>query len=205
LSFFVVNRKTDSASLRRVKIVPRSSSKGGIATKKIVCPPEIAELKKGQLSNACVCVQFASASDREGDIVARFDVKASVGGGAPVEIKPHVAELLKPYRITTADFDSFMGKMHGFQRVSASYKIDPSKFESLPKSILKQTALTLVGNVSWENDKLRLVGCLPASDTLVYALIQCDKNNGSGTITTCCDHTMAGNSIFNTLKRAASI
>lgn len=200
-----MRRKTDPGSLRRIKILPRSSTKGGVAIKKTFFPPEIPELKKGQMSTAQVCVQFTSASNREGDLAIRFDIKSSMGGGVPVEMKPRVGELLRPRSMSVDDFNSTFGKMHGFQRVSASFAIAPGSIESLPKSIWQETALKPVGSPGWTADgKLRLLGCLPASDDLVLALIECDQTSGSGTITTCCDHAVAGNSILNNLKQAVT-
>lgn len=200
-----LHRKTDQSSLRRIKILPRSSSKGGVAVKKTVFPPEIPELKKGQMFTAQVCIQFASPSNREGDQVIRFDIKSSTGGGVPVEMKPRVGELLRRHRMSVDDFNLAFGKMHGFQRVSTSFAMAPGNAESLPKSIWRETSLTHVGSQGWATGGiLRLVGCLPANDDLVLALIECDRTSGSGTITTCCDHAVAGNSILNNLKQAVT-
>lgn len=196
------NKKSDSGSLRRIKITPRSGSKGGIVVKKAICPAEIPELKKGQMSSASLCIQFASASNREGDMIARFDIKSSIGGGVPVEIKPSVGELLKPHKLTIDEFDSKIGKMHGFQRVSAAFSTSVANVSSIPKVVLKAVALTPVGKATWIDDKFRMIGCLPASDDLVLVLIQIDKSKGSGTITSCCDHAVAVNSILNSLKQA---
>ena len=186
-------------------MLTRSNSKGGIAIKKTVFPPEIPELKKGQMSSAYLCIQFASPSNREGDLVARFDIKSSIGGGVPVELKPSVGDMLVPRKVTIDEFDSTMGRMHGFQRVSASYSTAATDASSIPKAILKAAALTPVGKATLTDDgKFRAVGCLPASSDLVLALIQFDKASESGTVTICCDHAVAGNSILNSLKQAVT-
>jgi len=195
------NKKNDDGSLRRVKILPRPGSKGCIAIKRTVCPPEIPELKKGQMSTAHVCTQFMSASNREGDMVIRLDIKSSSGGGVPVEIKPHVGELLRPYNMNVLEFDSKLSKMHGFQRVSATFAVNPANVNTLITSIFKEVALNPVGTSKLDGGKLRLVAQLPASDDLVLGLIECDSLTGAGRVTTCCDHAVAGNSILSTLKQ----
>mmetsp|Transcript_35278 Transcript_35278/g.85545 ORF Transcript_35278/g.85545 Transcript_35278/m.85545 type:complete len:1320 (+) Transcript_35278:50-4009(+) len=195
------NKKNDDGSLRRVKILPRSSSKGGIAIKRTVCPPEIPELKKGQMSTAHVCTQFTSASNREGDMVIRLDIKSS-SGGVPVEIKPRVGELLRACNMNVVDFDSTLSKMHGFQRVSASFAVNPGNVDALITAVFKETALNPVGPAKFDDGSLRLVAQLPASDDLVLGLIECDRVTGAGKVTTCCDHAVAGNSILSTLKQA---
>lgn len=197
---FCGNRKTDSGSLRRIRILPRSGPSGAVGVKRAAWPPEIPELKKGQVANATLCIEFASASNREGDMVARVDIKSSTGGGVPVEIKPSLGQLLKPYKSKTAEFDRTMERMQGFGRVTSSFQT--SDMESIPKSVLKHAALTPVGKLAWKDKKLRLIGGLPASNDLVLVLVQCE--NGSGSITVCCDHAVAVNSIMNVIKRAVA-
>lgn len=202
LTRFLV-RKSDSNSLRRIKMLPRSSSAGAFAVKKLLCPPEIPELKKGQVSNVTLGIVFASMSNREGDMVARFDIKSSVGGGSPVELKPSLGDLLLPQNVTSvADFDSKMSRMQGFQRVTS--KFQTSNLVSVPMKVMKGAALTPVGDLNWSDNKLRLVGGLPSSNDIVYVLFECAPNSGGGTITVCCDHAVAVNNIMNLLKHAVS-
>jgi hypothetical protein len=195
-------RKTDSASLRRIRIVPRSGSSGAHAVKKSLCPPEIPELKKGQVSFSTVCFLFASASNREGDLVAKVEVKSLTGGSVPVEFKPSLGDLLRPHKMKTAEFDSTMQTMQGFQRVVSNFHT--GDLVGLPASLVKVIALSSVGKLAWKDNKLRLIGGLPVSTDLVLVLIQCDSSGGSGTITVCCDNAVAVNTIMNTLKRAIS-
>lgn len=191
------NRKPDSGSLRRIRILQRSGPSGAVAVKRAVWPPEISELKKGQVANATLCIEFASTSNREGDMVARVDIKSSTGG-VPVEFNPTLGDLLKSRKLKEAEFDSSQARMQGFARVTSSFQT--SDMDSIPKSVLKHAALTPVGKLAWKDKKLRLVGGLPAGDDLVLVLIQCD--GGSGSITVCCDHAVAVNSILNVVKRA---
>jgi hypothetical protein len=178
-----------------------------------MCPPEITELKKGQVSSfATLCIEFTSASNRDGDLVARLDVKSSTGG-VPIDVKPSLGELLRPCKqLKAADFDTSMNQMQGFQRVVSSFTTAlalPSYYQSLPSMIVEHAALTPVGSgkqlSSWTKDsKLRLVGRLPASDEFVYVLVECEKTTGAGNITVCCDHAVAGTSIMNLMKRAVA-
>jgi hypothetical protein len=158
-------------------------------------------------------MEFASASNREGDMVARLEIKSSTGGGVPVELKPTLAELLQTNKThtktTAAEFDATLQRMQGFQRVVSSFQNKKAKDDvaSLSTLILKHAALTLVvGNQKDNNNNtLRFIGGLPASSDLVLVLIQCDDDHtGSGSITVCCDHALAVNSILNVLKRAVS-
>jgi hypothetical protein len=104
-------RKTDSSSIRRIRILPRPNPGGSIATK-IYCPQEISEIKPGQVCSATVCIEFASVSNRDGDLIGRLDVKSATGGGVPVQIKPSMGELLQPAPKKlrkAADFDATRG------------------------------------------------------------------------------------------------
>jgi hypothetical protein len=195
-------RKTDSASLRRIRIVPRSGSSGTYAVKKSLCPPEIPELKKGQVSFSTVCFQFTSASNRGGDLAAKFEVKSLTGGSVPIELKPSLGDLLRPHKIKAAEFDSTMQSMQGFQRVVSTFKA--GNLAALPAAVIQEVALTPVGELEWKDNKLRLVGVLPASTDLVLVMIQCESSSSTGNITVCCENAMAVNSITNALKQAIS-
>jgi hypothetical protein len=154
------------------------------------------------MSTATLCIDFVSASNRDGDLVARLEIKSATGGGTPVQIKPSLSELVRPCKRKKEEFDATMAQMQGFQRVEGTFTT-PS-YASLPQWIVKQSALSPVGKASWKEGKLRLVGGLPASHELVYVLIECDKASGAGKIIVCCDHAVAVNSILNDLKRAVS-
>lgn len=171
--------------------------------KKALFPPDVAELKCGQVANATLCLEFASASNREGDMVARFDIKSSTGGGIPIEIKPSLGDLLMPQKApSAAEFDTSMNRMQGFQRVTS--KFQSSNLDSVPKAILKSAALTAVGKAAWQDNKLRFIGGLPATSDLVLVKVDCDRTSGSGMITVCCDHALAVNNMMAILKHALS-
>lgn len=168
-----------------------------------MCPPDVAELKVGQVANTVLCLAFASASNRDGDMVGRFDIKTATGGGIPIEIKPSLADLLTPQNApSVADFDNSMKGMQGFQRVTS--KFQSSNLDAVPQMLLKSASLTPVGNAGWQDNKLRLVAGLPASNDLVLAKVECDRTSGGGMITVCCDHAVAVNSVMAILKHAVS-
>ena len=180
--------------------MPRSSPSGSIPVKKALCPPEVMELQKGQVSNATICILFASASNRQGDMVAKFDIKSSISG-VPVELRPSLGDLLLPQKApTVTEFDASLSRMQGFQRVTSSFQTKDMK--AVPKLVMKNAAVTPVGGSGWINNKLRFCGGLPASNDTVWILLESDPSNGSGTLTVCCDHAMAVNSILNLLKHA---
>ena len=157
------------------------------------------------MSTATLCIEFASASNRDGDLVARLEIKSATGGGTPVQIKPSLSELVRPCKQhKKEEFDATMAQMQGFQRVESTFTTP--LYASVPQWIVKQSALSPMGKQtsSWKEGKFRLVGELPASDELVYVLIECDKTSGAGKIIVCCDHAVAVNSILNDLKRAVT-
>ncbi|KAG7366515.1 adaptin N terminal region-domain containing protein [Nitzschia inconspicua] len=191
------NKRTDSTSIRRIKVLPRSGSSGPHATKKILCPPEISELRTGQVKTLLMILEFASLSNRDGDLIGRIEIKQGSAGGVPVEIKPSLGELLRPPKSTSPEeFDSMISRMQGFQRVESSLTAS-LETASIEKSIRKCSSLE---KVEGKGDKLRFLALLPASDDLV--LVQVDVGNGK--IVVCCDHAVAINSVLSLIKNAIS-
>lgn len=148
--------------------------------------------------NGLLVLEFASVSNREGDLVGRLEVKQGSAGSVPVEIKPMLGELLRsPLKpIPVDEFDSTMQRMQGFQRVQTSFTTSMDMV-SILSSILKQASLAVVDK---SNHQIRSLGILPASNDPVLVLVEC--TNGTGTIIVCCDHAVAVNSILGLLKRA---
>lgn len=195
------NKRTDRGVLRRVRIVARSTSSGHVAPTKTVIPPEIVALAKGQMAVAILGVTFASVSDREGSLQARFDLKSDRATTA-LDLRPPLGELVQPLKMTADAFEKGMKQLQGFQRVTSKFTV--ASVESLGGAVLKQVALQPLDSKAdtWEKSRqLRLVGCLPASTDKLYIEVQC-KDDKSGTFTVCCDNAMATNSILDTLKRA---
>lgn len=160
-------------------------------------------MKKNQVCNTTVVIEFTSVSDREGDLTGRLEIKCGSGGGVPIEIKPSLCELLKPCTTPTTvqDFDQSMQRMQGpFQRVETSFSTNLN-LEGISHSIRKNSALTPIG----ENQSatvLRVMGILPASNQPVFVLVNMpNAAGGTGKIHVCCDHAVAINSISGQLKR----
>jgi AP-3 complex subunit beta len=194
------NNKTDSTSIRRIKVLPRSGSSGPFATKKILCPPEILELKAGHVTTVVMVLEFASMSNRDGDLVGKLEIKQGSAGSIPVEIKPSLCELLRPPKDTSMEeFDAIMKRMQGFQRVESTF-VATREMASIAKSVLKETSFaTLEG----KDNKLRFLAMLPASDDPVLVQVEL-SNGGNGKIFVCCDHAVAITSILSIVKQAVS-
>ncbi|KAL3918272.1 MAG: hypothetical protein SGILL_004315 [Bacillariaceae sp.] len=193
------NQNSDSKSIRRIKVLPRSGSSGAHACKKTLCPPDIAELKVGQSTMAVIVFEFASLSNRDGDVVGKVEVKQGSGGSVPLEIKPSLGELLRPpMNASKAEFDLMMKRMQGFQRVELAFtpQRDPA---SISKPILKQSSLRMVSD---EGGTFDFMGLLPVSNDTVLVTVQTSKG-GPGKIIVGCDHAVAINSISSLVKRAA--
>jgi hypothetical protein len=167
----------------------------------MVAPNEIASLRQGQMSNVILGVDFASVSDRDDSLLARFDIKFN-GGSAPVELRPSIGQLLDPCQKSLSDFESAMSKLQGFNRVANTFQLSDTSFLTT-KWIRKHANLTPVKGGNNENleQGVRFVGSLPASGDPVYVMVTC-KQTGSGTVTVCCEQALAINGIANSLKKA---
>ena len=185
-------------------MLPRSASTGAYATKKTLCPPEIMELKANESISAALIFEFASMSNREGDLVGRIEVKQGFGGSVPIEFKPSVGELLLPPSriLSIQEFDLAMSRMQGFQRIESPYTTS-LPITSVSTSVVKNSSLKTIGNGTFSSDKkLRLMGLLPANKEPV--LVKIEANQGGGKITVCCDHVVAINSILSLVKRSVT-
>lgn len=122
--------------------------RGGTSGSKIATPRELPELKKGMVSTFFIGLTFASASDRDGASVAKFDVKSD-RGTTSIEIRPTLGELLKdepPKTKSQTDFDAALAGLHGIQRIFMSFKlssVNDASYKALPRTILQH--LNLVG------------------------------------------------------------
>jgi hypothetical protein len=200
------NKKTDataggSSSFRHLRIVQRSSSTSGtmIGPRRVVPPQEIDVLNVGQRSDCMLGIEFASPSDRDGSLLAKFDVKFG-SSGIPVEIKPLIADVLLPCQRSLEEFDEQIKRLQGFQRVDTNLSIDASKLGQLPAVVMQCAALTPVGKeLGFQGDNLRLAGTLPASSNPVYVLVS--NLAGKFKLSVCSDDAMAANSVMNVLKR----
>jgi len=172
-----------------------------------VTPQEIVALKKGQMTTATLGISFQSASDRDGALQARFDFKSDRGNN-PVDIRPSLGDMLQPCRMNAKDFDVHVEALQGFSRVVSKFQLPApisSSYEALPTCIRKHAALTPVDRkLTWKDGKLCLVGTLPASMDNIYVVVECDGTSGAGSLTVCCDHPLACNSLKDVLKSAVT-
>jgi len=205
LQVHVENMRTDAGTLRHVRIIQRGGTSGGIISpSRVVTPPEFPALKKGMASAVIVGITFASASDRDGVAVAKFDVKSD-RGTTSIEVRPTLGELLKDDASKTtsqSDFDAAVSALQGIQRISWTFALSPMNdinFKNLPSTILQHLNLKQIGK--WDGD-CSFVGALPASGQEVYVVVKCDSVTGYGEITVCSHDAMAANSVMNLLKHA---
>lgn len=170
-----------------------------IGPRKVVPPQEIDVLHVGQRSDCMLGIEFASPSDRDGSLLAKFDIKFG-SSGSPVEIKPAIADVLLPCQRSLEEFDEQVKRLQGFQRVDTNLAIDSSKLDQLPAVMMLCAALTPVGQkLGFQGDKLRLAGTLPASSNPVYVLVS--TLAGKCKLSVCSDDAMAANSVMSVLKR----
>ena len=166
--------------------------------KKTLCPREIMELMGNQSTAAILIFLYTSMSNREGDMVGRIEIKQGYGGSVPIEVKPSLGELLLPPKKTmsVSDFDGTLTRMQGFNRVESSFTSSKNILQIM-EALQQDSCLKPVGNA--KDNKLRLVGLLPANDDLVLVKID------SGKFAVCCDNVVAINSILSLVKRAVSL
>ncbi len=135
-----------------MRIVNRGGlSSGMISPSKAITPPEIPVLNKGMASTIFIGLAFASATDRDGVTVAKFDVKSD-RGMTSIEVRPTLGELLSddaPRDMSQSDFESKISGLHGIQCTSSHFTLSPmntDNVDSLSRTILQH--LNLVGDTS---------------------------------------------------------
>jgi hypothetical protein len=143
----IIYRRPDAGSLRHIRIVHRGGvSSGVVSPSKAIVPPEINVLKKGMASSLFIGLVFASATDRDGVTVAKFDVKSD-RGNTSIEVRPTLGELLddEPSKdMSQSEFDSKMSKLHGIQRIASTFRLSPmseDRFTNLPSTVLQHMNL----------------------------------------------------------------
>eukprot|EP00548_Thalassiothrix_antarctica_P014824 CAMPEP_0194176076 /NCGR_PEP_ID=MMETSP0154-20130528/10063_1 /TAXON_ID=1049557 /ORGANISM="Thalassiothrix antarctica, Strain L6-D1" /LENGTH=1487 /DNA_ID=CAMNT_0038890141 /DNA_START=352 /DNA_END=4815 /DNA_ORIENTATION=+ len=206
LQLRIENKDTNAGSvLRRIRFIVRNSPAAGrIGLQQSVVPPEITTLKKGKMTICILGLVFASLSNREGTLQAKFDLKSG-RGSTPLDIRPSLVELVKPLTMDVPMFEQNIHRLRGFQRITSDFTIPSAATNTdyIPRMILKQVALRPLDEQSWTNNKtLQLVGCLPASATEKLYIVVQQQGTSSGKITVCCDNAMATNSILDSLKKA---
>lgn len=190
------NQKKDGGIIRRIRLVQKaqSSTASAIGPKKVVVPPEIAELQARQMVDCCLGLDFSRASDRQGSLLAKFDIQYGGLHKTPVDISPTVGDILLPCGRTVTDFDAQMGKLQGFQRVETTIQsLDTSDMDKLMQRVLDIAAFTVIGKSS---SSLRFAGMLPASSDVVYVKMESSKK-----VIICSENALAVNSLMGILKK----
>lgn len=134
--------------MRHIRIVHRGGTSSGIISpSKVITPPEIPVLKKGMVSTLFIGITFASATDRDGVTVAKFDVKSD-RGTTSIEIRPSLGDLLLNDSATKilsqSDFDTAVSLLQGIQRITSTFTLSPMNedvFNNLPSTILQHLNL----------------------------------------------------------------
>ena len=198
IQFRFSNTKDDNTLIRRIRILQKSSSASAstIAPRKVVVPPEIEQLGPGQKSDCVVGIEFASASDRDGSLQAKFDIKFG-SGATPVDIRPTLGDVLLPCKIKQSDFDQEISRLQGFQRVETNIS---ASWDGLAQSIMDAAALSKVK--SDDSNHLRFVATLPASSDTIFISLR--QGSTAHKMVICSDNALAANSLVNVLKRFLS-
>jgi len=197
------NKREDGRAIRRIRLLQKKFAKSGVVpTTRISIPQEIASLGSFKVSFATVGLEFAQASDKDGTILAKFDVKCD-RGITPVELCPPLAETLQEFNMPRSDFDAASRKLHGIhQQAKVSFTLPSANVESyykrIPKRVLKCSNLSIVE--SWTDSHCKFAGKLPASGNHVILDIQCNPSSGGGMINICCDSAMALNPLLAFIK-----
>jgi hypothetical protein len=123
------------------------TTSGAIPTTRIMIPQEIDMLKSSQVSYAMVGVEFAQVSEKDGSMLARFDIKCD-RSSTSVDIRPPLAELLIGKQMNMSDFNQSMQALHGIhQRAVSKFNLSSSKgsvssiYDELPSKIMKSSNL----------------------------------------------------------------
>jgi AP-3 complex subunit beta len=197
------NRRSDFGVLRRIKIIQRSAASGAIAPRRVVFPPEISALEKGKMAMLVLGVEFTASSDKDGSMHGKFEVKSDKGS-SPLDVRPPLGELLQPVKMSKNEFEGYIQRLQGFNRVSSSFKLTGGENAriDLPKKLLKKAALTALNkDMKWKDNKFHFSGQLPMSDDKVFVVVTVDDFS-RGELLVCCDNAMATNSILDLLKKA---
>jgi len=198
------NRRSDSGMLRRIRIIQRGGGGGAsvVGLRRVVVPPEISELKKDQMAILVLGVEFVSASDKDGAMHGKFDLKSDRGTN-PLDVRPPLAELLQPAKISKSEFDGYLQRLQGFHRMMLGFPLvgGAGSLEALPNKLLKKAALTALNkDKKWKDNKFHFAGQLPVAGDKVLVVVTVDDFH-RGELLVCCDNVMATNSIMDVLKQ----
>jgi hypothetical protein len=99
-------------------------------------------------------IAFASATDKDGVTVAKFDVKSD-RGTTPIEIRPTLGEFLDASKIKSIsqdEFDKTVNEMHGIhQRSTSTFSLPPmdeASHKNISSAILQHFNLVSLMNLA---------------------------------------------------------
>ena len=136
------NKRSDGRAIRRINLMQKKVTKSGVVpTTRVGLPQEISSLDSSKVSHATICLEFAHASDKDGALLAKFDVKCD-RGATPIDIRPPLAETARPNKMSLEEFDSAISKLNGIhQQAKAKFNLSSSdlkmNLKQIPTKILK--------------------------------------------------------------------
>jgi len=185
------NKRKDFMSLRRIKLIQRTSS----TLRRAILPLEISALNKNQSSSTFLILVF-SPSSSPSSLSARFDVKSDKGTTA-IDIRPPLSEMLGSLRLNESEFDAILGKMSApHQKITLAFDWK-STFDS--EVVAKYCNLTIVDTNTKAISKF--VASLPHTNESICILIE---KSSTGIITIYCDNAIASNAVMEAIKEAVA-
>jgi hypothetical protein len=187
------NKRTDGLAIRRIKFIQkRAIGTGCVDISKVVLPQEISSLDSGKVCVVLIGIQFLNPSDKEGAMVAKFDVKCDRSTTA-IELKLLLAEMIQSSSITNIEsFEKVAKRLSGTYQKSKSSILINDKDQVMDK-ILSSSTITLVHG--WVENVCRFAGTLPVSSLDLLLEISYSPE-GSSEIFVYCDDAMAVNSLL---------
>lgn len=187
------NKRTDGLAIRRIKFIQkRANGTGCVDISNVVLPQEISSLDGGKVCVVLIGIQFSNPSDKEGAMVAKFDVKCDRSTTA-IELKPPLAEMIQSSSITNIEsFEKAVKRLSGTYQKSRSNILIKDKDQVMDK-ILSSSTITLVHG--WVDNVCRFAGTLPVSSLDLLLEISYSPE-GSSEMFVYCDDAMAVNSLL---------
>lgn len=198
VQFKFENKRNDHCAVRRIRLMPKNVSKSNvIPTTRTYLPMEISTLENSKLSYAIVGIEFAQASDKDGAMMAKFDIKCD-RGTTPIDICPPLAEMIRPVHLSRQEFDTAIEKLQGIhQQTMASFH---APLGNILVNIQEASGMMEVEGSEEHNYKL--AGALPFSGNLVLLHVKWDSISKSGEIHIYCDNAMALSPLITYFMRA---
>jgi len=183
------NQRTDSISIRRIRLIQRTSP----TLRSAILPLEIPALKKQQSSSTLLTLSF-SPTHIISSLSAKFDVKSDKSS-TTLDIRPSLSEMLGKLKLKESEFYSMTKKYSGLhQKVSSTFVWDGG--DRLWERIEKYCNLTPV--LSEGNEKERkFAASLPDTKESMLVIF---NELGLGTVVIYCDNLIAANSLMESIK-----